>query len=212
MADPVVAMVACFKPQKAPLDFVKIARLVIDEHEQVEFLLVGDGVLRSNIKELAEELKISDKVHLAGWRKDVPEIMNSIEILVLTSLWEGLPRVLPQAMAAGVPVVASDVNGSREAIRDGVNGFIMEPHDIQGMARKILYLLKHPEVGAQHGGKGQRNGSASLIYGKCSSSRNCSIQALPAQIASRIAGNAYEEDCGKKSAFLPAGMRSSCFF
>ena len=151
---PVVAMVACFKPQKAPLDFVKTARLVIDEHERVEFLLVGDGVLRSNIKELAEELKISDKVHLAGWRKDVPEIMNSIEILVLTSLWEGLPRVLPQAMAAGVPVVASDVNGSREAIHDGVNGFIIEPHDIQGMARRILYLLKHPDVARSMGKKG----------------------------------------------------------
>jgi glycosyltransferase involved in cell wall biosynthesis len=103
---------------------------------------------------MAEKLEISDKVHLAGWRKDVPEIMNSIEILVLTSLWEGLPRVLPQAMAAGVPVVASDVNGSREAIRDGVNGFIMEPHDIQGMARKILYLLKHPEVARSMGEKG----------------------------------------------------------
>lgn len=151
---PVVAMVACFKPQKAPLDFVKTARLVIDEHERVEFLLVGDGVLRSNIKQLAEKLKISDKVHLAGWRKDVPEIMNSIEILVLTSLWEGLPRVLPQAMAAGVPVVASDVNGSREAIHDGVNGFVMEPHDVQGMARKILYLLKHPEVARSMGKKG----------------------------------------------------------
>ena len=151
---PVVAMVACFKPQKAPLDFVKTARLVIDEHERVEFLLVGDGVLRSNIKELAEQLKISDKVHLAGWRKDVPEIMNSIEILVLTSLWEGLPRVLPQAMAAGVPVVASDVNGSREAIHDGVNGFVIEPHDIQGMARKILYLLKHPDVARSMGKKG----------------------------------------------------------
>ena len=151
---PVVAMVACFKPQKAPLDFVKTARLVIDEHERVEFLLVGDGVLRSNIKELAEQLKISDKVHLAGWRKDVPEIMNSIEILVLTSLWEGLPRVLPQAMAAGVPVVASDVNGSREAIHDGVNGFVIEPHDIQGMARKILYLLKNPDVARSMGKKG----------------------------------------------------------
>jgi len=153
--DPVVAMVACFKPQKAPLDFVKTARLVIDEHEQVEFLLVGDGVLRSQIKELAEQLKISDKVHLAGWRMDVPEIMNSIEILVLTSLWEGLPRVLPQAMAAGVPVVASDVNGSREAISDGINGFLTRPHDVQGMARKILYLLTHPDEALAMGRNGK---------------------------------------------------------
>jgi glycosyltransferase involved in cell wall biosynthesis len=80
--------------------------------------------------------------------------MHSIEILVLTSLWEGLPRVLPQAMAAGVPVVASDVNGSREAIHNGVNGYVTQPHDIQGMARKILYLLKHPEEARSMGEKG----------------------------------------------------------
>jgi glycosyltransferase involved in cell wall biosynthesis len=152
---PLVGMIACFKPQKAPLDFIKIARLVVDEHEGVEFLLVGDGELRPSIEELAAKLKISDKVHLAGWRKDVPQIMHSIDLLVLPSLWEGLPRVLPQAMAAGVPVVASDVNGSREAISDGVNGFLMQPRDIQGMARQILYLLKHPEESRAMGRNGK---------------------------------------------------------
>jgi glycosyltransferase involved in cell wall biosynthesis len=152
---PVVAMVACFKPQKAPLDFIKIARLVVDEHDGVEFLLVGDGELRSRIKELAGALNIADKVHLAGWRRDVPQIIHSIDLLVLTSLWEGLPRVLPQAMAAGVPIVATDVNGSREAIRDGINGFLMQPHDIRGMARKVLYLLTHPEEARAMGRSGK---------------------------------------------------------
>lgn len=85
----------------------------------------------------------------------MPQIMNSIDILVLTSLWEGLPRVLPQAMAAGVPVVASDVNGSREAIRDGVNGFITQPHDVQGVAAKIVYLIKHPEEARAMGRNGK---------------------------------------------------------
>jgi len=153
--DPVVAMIACFKPQKAPLDFIKAARLVLDEYKDAEFLLVGDGDLRPGIEALAAQLKIADKVHLAGWRKDIPQIMHSIDLLVLTSLWEGLPRVLPQAMAAGIPVVASDVNGSREAVRDGVNGFIMQPHDVQGMARKILYLLKHPEEARAMGNTGK---------------------------------------------------------
>lgn len=152
---PVVAMISCFKPQKAPLDFIKTARLVIDEHEHVEFLLVGDGALRSQIEELAGRLQIAEKVHLAGWRRDVPQIMNSIDVLVLSSLWEGLPRVLPQAMAAGIPVVASDVNGSREAIHDGVNGFMLQPRDIQGLAGKIVYLLKHPEEARAMGLKGK---------------------------------------------------------
>ncbi len=151
---PVVAMVACFKPQKAPLDFIKTARLVLAEYPLVEFLMVGDGELRSRIEALANELAIADKVHLVGWRTNVPQIMHAIDLLVLTSLWEGLPRVLPQAMAAGVPVVASDVNGSREAIRDGFNGFLMQPHDVQGMARKILYLLTHPEKARAMGRNG----------------------------------------------------------
>jgi glycosyltransferase involved in cell wall biosynthesis len=153
---PLVAMVACFKPQKAPLDFVKTARLVLAEYPQAEFLMVGDGELRSRIEALADELNIADRVHLVGWRKNVPQIMHAIDLLVLTSLWEGLPRVLPQAMAAGVPVVASDVNGSREVISDGINGFLAQPHDVQDMARKILYLLTHPEEARVMG----RNGTS----------------------------------------------------
>ncbi len=152
---PVVAMVACFKPQKAPLDFIKTARLVLDEYPQAEFLMVGDGDLRPRIAALAAELKIADNVHLVGWRKQVPQIMHSIDLLVLTSLWEGLPRVLPQAMAAGVPIVASDVNGSREAISEGINGFLTQPHDVQEMARKILYLLTHPEEARAMGRNGR---------------------------------------------------------
>jgi glycosyltransferase involved in cell wall biosynthesis len=151
---PVVAMIACFKPQKAPLDFIKTARLVLAEYPQAEFLMVGDGELRSRIEALANELNIAEKVHLVGWRKNVPQIMHAIDLLVLTSLWEGLPRVLPQAMAAGVPVVASDVNGSCEAITDGINGFLTQPRDVQGMARKILYLLTHPEEARAMGRNG----------------------------------------------------------
>ena len=152
---PLVAMIACFKPQKAPLDFIRVARLVLDDLHEVQFLLVGDGVLRPRIEALINELGMSAQVHLAGWRRDIPQIMHSIDVLVLTSLWEGLPRVIPQAMAAGIPVVASDVDGSGEAIRDGVNGFILHPGDIAGMAGKVIYLLKHPEQAHAMGAKGR---------------------------------------------------------
>ncbi|MDX1779532.1 MAG: glycosyltransferase, partial [Thermodesulfobacteriota bacterium] len=90
-----------------------------------------------------------------GWRRDIPEIMHSIDLLVLTSLWEGLPRVLPQAMASGVPVVATNVNGAPEAIRNGVNGYLLPPGDVAGMARRVIYLINNPEEARSMGRKGR---------------------------------------------------------
>ena len=153
--EPAIAMVACFKPQKAPLDFVRVAKVVLDEIGSARFFLVGDGILRPQVEALIRELQVSDKVILLGWRRDIPEIMHSIDLLVLTSLWEGLPRVLPQAMASGIPVVATDVDGSPEAVKNGLNGFLLPPGDVTGMARKVVYLLKNPEVARAMGQKGR---------------------------------------------------------
>ena len=113
-------------------------------------------MLRSKVEELIEVLSIEDRILLLGWRRDIPEIMNCIDILVLTSLWEGLPRVFPQAMASGIPVVATGVDGIPEAIQDGINGFLLPPGDIDGMAAKIIYLIRHPEKAREMGEKGKR--------------------------------------------------------
>ena len=152
---PLVAMIACFKPQKSPLDFVRVAKMVSDEIDEPRFLLVGDGILRTRIEALIDKLNIGDKFILLGWRRDIPEIMNCIDVLVLTSLWEGLPRVFPQAMASGIPIVATKVNGAPEAIRNDVNGFLLAPGDIGGMSEKIIYLIKHPEKAGEMGKKGK---------------------------------------------------------
>ncbi|KPJ58986.1 MAG: hypothetical protein AMJ42_02340 [Deltaproteobacteria bacterium DG_8] len=153
---PLVAMIACFKPQKSPLDFVRIAKIVSDQNSEARFLLIGDGILRSKIEKLIEKLKMEDKILLLGWRRDIPEVMSCINILVLTSLWEGLPRVFPQAMASGIPVVATEVDGTPEAIQDGVNGFLLPPGDIARMAEKIIYLIRHPEEAREMGEKGKK--------------------------------------------------------
>ena len=152
---PLVAMIACFKPQKAPLDFIRVAKVVLDEMSDVHFLLVGDGVLRPAIEKLIRELEIRDNILLAGWRRDIPAIMQCIDLLVLTSLWEGLPRVLPEAMASGIPVVASKVNGSPEAIKDGVNGYLLPPRAIREMAQKVIELLQDPQKASAMGEKGR---------------------------------------------------------
>jgi glycosyltransferase involved in cell wall biosynthesis len=137
-------MIACLKPQKAPLDFIKVCDSVARELPDACFLLVGDGVLREAVENEIEGRKLQHCMHLLGWRNDIPEILKAIDVLVLTSLWEGLPRVFPQAMAAGVPVVATRVDGAPEAIMDGVNGFLLDPGDIEGLARKTISLIQSP--------------------------------------------------------------------
>ena len=105
---------------------------------------------------LIEKISMEDKIILLGWRRDIPEILSSIDILVLTSLWEGLPRIFPQAMASGVPVVATEVDGAPEAIKNGVTGFLLQPRDIKGMAERIIYLIRNPDRAREMGEEGRK--------------------------------------------------------
>lgn len=151
----VVAMVACLKPQKAPLDFIGIARRLAPEFEDVSFLLIGDGELRNKIEYNIREYRLGGKIKLPGWRRDMPQIYPIVDILVLTSLWEGLPRAFPEAMAAAVPIVATNVDGAREIIRDGVNGYLAGPRDVEALARRVRELLRDPALAHRMGQAGR---------------------------------------------------------
>lgn len=153
---PVVGMIAPFKPQKAPLDFVAMAELVHRARPDAQFLLVGDGELRGAIEADCARLGLSAVVRLTGWRRDVPEILRCLDVLVLTSLWEGLPRVYLEALASGVPVVGTRVDGAPEVIHEGVTGFLVEAGDVRALADRVLYLLAHPEEAQQMGRNGQK--------------------------------------------------------
>jgi glycosyltransferase involved in cell wall biosynthesis len=152
---PAIGMVAPLKPQKAPLDYVRMAALVRERRPDARFLLVGGGVLRPAVESEVERLGLSGRFHLTGWRRDVPEIMRCLDLCVLTSLWEGLPRVYLEALASGVPVVGTRVDGAAEVIQDGVNGYLLEPGDVQGLAERVVYLLAHPDMAARMGAQGQ---------------------------------------------------------
>lgn len=151
---PLVLMAACLKPQKAPLDFVRLAARVHEVIPEVRFLLAGDGELKGELEREISKKGLKGVFFHLGWRKDIPRLMKSSRIVVLTSLWEGLPRVIPQARAAGRPVVATAVDGSAEAIRDGVDGYLCEPGDVDGLARKVVHLLNNPEHSARMGLRG----------------------------------------------------------
>lgn len=152
---PVVGMIAPFKPQKAPVDFVRMADLVHRIRPDVRFLLVGDGELREAVEAEREERGLSTVLRLAGWRRDIPGIMRCLDVLVLTSLWEGLPRVYLEALASGVPVVGTRVDGAAEVVREGLTGFLTEPGDVLALAERVLHVLAHPEEAKRMGLNGQ---------------------------------------------------------
>jgi len=152
---PLVTMIGCLKPQKAPLDYLEVAHQVLQERE-AHFILVGDGALREKVEKKAVQLGLGARFKLLGWRRDISEILAATDIFVLTSLWEGLPRVLPQAMAMGIPIVATDVDGTPEAVIHNVNGFITKPRDTKAMAERIIYLLDHPQEAKMMGKQGKK--------------------------------------------------------
>jgi glycosyltransferase involved in cell wall biosynthesis len=136
-----VGTVACLKPQKAPEDIIAVARLVCARMPEARFVLIGDGVLRPHIETLIHKNALHDKVRLAGWRRDVDRVMRCFDLLLLTSRWEGLPRVMLEAASARLPIVATRVGGVEEAVvqRDRVR--LYEAGDVAGLAAGVQALL-----------------------------------------------------------------------
>lgn len=173
---PLVGTLACLKPQKAPLDLVRVAARVIHRMPEAHFFLAGDGELRPETEAEIARLGIGGRFHLLGWRRDVRELLAAADVIALTSLHEGLPRAILQALAAGKPVVASRVDGVPEAIIDGENGFLLEPRDLDGFAEKLILLLASPHRARAMGAAGAagadafdwRRGLAALeeLYGR----------------------------------------------
>ncbi len=150
----VVGTVTRLSAQKAPLDFVTAAALVMQDFPGVHFVIVGDGPLRQDVEDAVADAGLTGRMHLTGLRRDVPDLMHSFDIFALTSLWEGLPRVLPQAMAAGLPIVATAADGNAEAVRPGVNGLLTPPGEPKALAAALEQILADPDMAERMGEAG----------------------------------------------------------
>lgn len=144
--DLVVGMVACFKPQKSPLDFIKLASAIKNDFSNVKFILVGDGILSEKIYALINKLDLKEQIILTGWRNDIASILSCLDVFVLTSLWEGLPIAVLEAMAAGLPVVATNSGGISEIVLEGKTGYLVKPHNIQALSERLKELLMKPDL------------------------------------------------------------------
>jgi glycosyltransferase involved in cell wall biosynthesis len=135
-----VGTVACLKPQKAPLDFVETARAAHAQCDRLRFVIAGDGALRDEVETRIRMLGLEGIVQPLGWRRDVPDLLHAMDLFLLTSRHEGLPRSVLQAMAAGVPVVATAVDGTPEVVRHRESGLLVPPARPAAAAAALLEL------------------------------------------------------------------------
>jgi glycosyltransferase involved in cell wall biosynthesis len=138
---PLVTQIGNFKAQKAPLDFVRVAAQVAEQFPDLWFVMVGEGPLRPAAEALASELGVADRIVFCGWWDDIPGLLAATRVSVLSSRHEGLPRAAVESLAAGVPVVATAVDGIPEVVRDGGNGILAPPGDLAGLSRGVVELL-----------------------------------------------------------------------
>lgn len=142
----VIGTVTRLCSQKNVNDFVMMAHIVSNILPNTKFLVVGDGKERGTIDTIINELHLEDKIFMAGVRSDIPEILSIFDVFVSTSLWEGLPRAVVEALACGVPVVANAVDGVKEIIRDGDNGYLVRPKDVDSTAQRVIQILSDDDT------------------------------------------------------------------
>jgi L-malate glycosyltransferase len=151
--------------QVARLDYLKdhatavraLGRLVRTV-PHARLVLVGDGPERERIERCIADSGLGDSVRLLGTRRDVARFTAVADMFLLTSISEGIPLTLIEAMAAGLPVVATRVGGVPEVVQDGVTGLLAEPGDDGTLAEHMLHLFRHPSVGEEMGRRGRDRG------------------------------------------------------
>lgn len=155
---PVVGKIARLFPLKGHDQLLDAAPSIVERHPNVRFLLIGDGVLYERLRERAAGAGILDNFVFAGLidRERIPEVLSAMDVLVHTSLREGLARALPQALAMGKPCVSFDIDGAPEVVIEGETGYIVRPGDAGGLADAISRLLADPELRARMGEAGRR--------------------------------------------------------
>lgn len=121
--------------------------------EQICYCICGQGVLRSEIENYVKEQGVTDSVVFLGYRRDIAEICSCADVFLHTSYQEGLPVAVMEAMAAGLPVVASWIRGNVDLIENGGNGFLCDPNDAEDFANKIRILLDNPDLAKEFSDK-----------------------------------------------------------
>jgi glycosyltransferase involved in cell wall biosynthesis len=125
-------------------DLFRAFRSVMAGRKNVRLSIVGEGPMKPELRKIASEMAMEDSVLFAGYRADALSLLKTFDVLALPSRSEGIPRSVMEAMAAGIPVVASDIPGNRELVEHRRTGLLFPADDAEGLANSIRYLLDHP--------------------------------------------------------------------
>lgn len=156
---PVVGIIGRLAPQKNHKMFLDAARIIFERLPQTKFLIVGGGALRETLESYSRKLGLASNVLFTGAREereDIIEMYKIIDVFALSSSWEGSPYVLKEAMAAGKPIVATDVGGNSEIVTDGETGYIVPPENPEAFVEAILKILEDKELAKKMGLAGRR--------------------------------------------------------
>jgi glycosyltransferase involved in cell wall biosynthesis len=154
--EPVIVSVGNLRKVKDQETLLTAARTLGDDGCGFQLWLVGDGQRRVALEKLAQAFNLQDRIHFLGWRSDVSAILADADIKVLSSRTEGLPTAIMEAMAAGLPVVATAVGGVPELVQDNLTGLLVPPDDPPALATALAKLLVNPPLRQQFGRAGQQ--------------------------------------------------------
>jgi glycosyltransferase involved in cell wall biosynthesis len=147
--------VARLSEVKDQITLLKAARLVLDANPAFHLDIVGDGSMRAELEQLIVELGLAEAVTLHGFHDDVTAFLRQADVFVLSSVSEGIAITLLEAMAAALPVVATDVGGNREVVTMDQTGLLVPPANPIALAKGMIDVLSNPELGARFGAAGR---------------------------------------------------------
>ena len=173
-SEPVIAIVSNFIRYKGHAHFLRAFAALAAEHTRATAILIGDGPERRTCEALVSDLQIADKVRFLGQRPDVPRLLQLADIVVHPSLTEGFSNAILEAMAAGKPVIATNVGGNPEAVTHGVTGYIVTPADADALLAPMRLLSSDRTLRESMGAAGrQRIASSFSIEGMIQRYEDC---------------------------------------
>ena len=135
--------------------FLTFRQLAPDVADRVRLVLIGDGPVRIELEQIIHDAGVQSYVWMAGEREDIPELLRSLDLFVLPSAAEGISNTILEAMASGLPIVATDVGGNPELVREGMTGSLVPPKNPRAMAEAMARYVKDPGLVQRHGLAGQ---------------------------------------------------------
>jgi len=145
-----------FDPPKDYPNMLQAFARVVHKHLNTMLLIAGDGPLRKTMENMTRELGVEKHVKFLGIRRDIPQLMNAADAYVMSSEWEGMPMVLLEASACGLPIVATNVGGNAEIVLDGQTGFLVPPKSPEALSQAMLRMMDLPEEVREKMGKQAR--------------------------------------------------------